>query len=70
VIVGSYVELPDGFRGFGMSDGTGQFHPGQPFMVIRRATYEEYVASCEEAGVTPDLGVRLDGSYFYLVSVD
>lgn len=74
MIVCTSNEYPIGYRGLGVQPSRKEWHPNQPFVVIRVASPDEYLADCAQAGITPLDGAvrdtRSPRARFYEISVD
>ena len=74
VIVGGLFTREIGKRYTGISDRQGQMHKDQPFLVLREATYEEWVAFAEEEGLVIQPGIdalaKSGRAKFYGISTD
>jgi hypothetical protein len=77
VIIGANGTFQVGYRGVGLIDKDYVAHNDQPFVVLRAATVDEYIAEYREDGrtFTPDEERHLREqakicAWFYEVSVD
>lgn len=70
MIVASIHHHEVGERGFGIYDKDAVWHDGQPFLITRVATREEYIAyAAEQNAVNTPLAVT-SAVAFYELSVD
>jgi len=73
VILGSDPDKPReiGRRYEGVHHFNGEFYPEQPFVVLREATYEEWIRQGRERfGRTPEPVSDPSEAWFYEVSLD
>lgn len=71
MIVGSLHKVPIGFRGDYLRDNNRE-RVRQPFIVIREATFEEYLEQLDIAGIKKAALTDFDftHNFFYEVSTD
>ena len=78
MIMGSLRRRVIGERGIGLSDDDGMMHDDQPFVVLREATFDEWLAQ-HIAQIAPrkpnptvmaEIAAVRDRSFFYDVSID
>ncbi len=69
MVIGSALQLSIGARARGITDDRGH-RVELPFLVLRVATFEEYLADLDDEARTLALQSDFGGDYFYEVSVD
>lgn len=75
MIMGSYIQKEVGKKYFGIIDYDLNLHKGQPYIILKEATFEEWFEEWErDCGKKIKLTkVQLENAkraYFYLISVD
>lgn len=73
MIIGCYAPLTIGSVLTGLTDANATYHPAQRFVVLRKATFNEWVASNTALGRVPSDEEKAQaqlGGHFYFVSTD